>query len=67
MNYKTVLVAALTAGSLLLPVSGMAGDVNITKGMPSVDIMVNGEKVVIMRNQDQKNTVNPAFAKTSRK
>jgi rhodanese-related sulfurtransferase len=67
MNYKNVLVAALTAGSLMIPVGGMAGEVAITKGMPSVDIMVDGKKVTIMRNQDQKNTVNPAFAKTSRK
>ena len=29
--------------------------------------MHNGKKVTIMRNQDQKNIVNTAFAKTSRK
>ena len=67
MNYRNVLVAALTAGSLILPMGATAGEVGITKGMPSVDVMHNGEKVTIMRNQDQKNTVNPAFAKTSRK
>lgn len=67
MNYKTVLVAAVTAGSLILPIGAMAGGVNITPNVSSVDIMVDGKKVAIMRNQDQKNTVNPAFAKTSRK
>ena len=44
-----------------------AADVNITPGIASVDVMHNGKKVTIMRNQDQENTVNPAFAKTSRK
>jgi rhodanese-related sulfurtransferase len=42
-------------------------DVNIAAGLPSVDVMHNGQKVAIMRNQDQNNTVNPDFAKTSRK
>lgn len=63
MNYKNVLVAAFTAGSLMIPIGGMAGEVAITKGMLSVDVMHNGKKVTIMRNQDQKNTVIPAFAK----
>ena len=35
--------------------------------MTSVSVMHNGKKTSITRNQDQKNTVNPAFAKTSRK
>ena len=35
-------------------------------GVGSVDVMHGSEKVTIMRNQDQENTVNPAFAKTSR-
>lgn len=42
-------------------------DVKISPSMASVDVMHNGEQVTIQRNQDQKNTVNPAFAKTSRK
>lgn len=67
MKHTSVLVAALTAGSLIIPSAGMAGEVNITADIPSVEVMHNGEKVTIMRNQDQKNTVNPAFAKTSRK
>ena len=36
-------------------------------GLPSVEVVHKGEKVVIQRNQYQANTVNPAFAKTSRK
>lgn len=40
--------------------------VNITKDVAQVEAMHKGQKVTIMRNQDEKNTVNPAFAVTSR-
>lgn len=45
-----------------------AGDVavKITPTMATLDVMHNGKMVTIMRNQDQKNTVAPAFASTSR-
>ncbi len=48
--------------------AALAGDmkVKITPEIASVDVMHNGKKVTIKRNQDGKNTVNPAFAKTSR-
>lgn len=42
-------------------------DVGITKEIGSVDVIHNGKKITIMRNQDPENTVNPAYAKTSRK
>ena len=41
--------------------------VKITPTMGSVKVMHNGKSVTIMRNQDQKATVIPDFAKTSRK
>ncbi|MCP4492956.1 MAG: rhodanese-like domain-containing protein [Gammaproteobacteria bacterium] len=44
-----------------------AAAVNITPDMESITVKHNGVDTKIMRNQDQKNTVNPAFAKTSRK
>ncbi len=40
--------------------------VKITRDLASVDVMHDGKKVAIMRNQNNKNMVNPAFAKTSR-
>ena len=40
--------------------------VRITRDLPSLDVMHNGKMITIMRNQDPKNTVNPAYAKTSR-
>ena len=67
---KTLLATAIVSAALISPVSSFAAAavaVNIVKGMASVDVMHNGTKVTIMRNQNQKNTVNPAFAKTSRK
>ena len=55
--------AALPVG---LPVPP-ALEVNISADLASVDVMHRGRKVSIMRNQDQGNSINPEFAKTSRK
>ena len=68
--FKALVATTMITSALFAPLSVSAGDklaVNITKGMGSIDVMHNGKKVTIMRNQNQKNTVNPAFAKTSRK
>ena len=68
--FKALVATTIITSALFAPLSVSAGDklaVNITKGMGSLDVMHNGKKVTIMRNQDQKNTVNKAFAKTSRK
>ena len=45
----------------------IAAVVNITPEIESVTVIHGDKNVVIMRNQNQRNTVNPAFAKTSRK
>ncbi len=63
---KTLLV--ITA--LLVSAAAFAADtptVKITPDMASVDVLHNGKKTTITRNQNESNTVNPAFAKTSRK
>jgi rhodanese-related sulfurtransferase len=57
---------ALPTG-LVAPGASPILDVNITAALASVEVMHHGWKVTIMRNQDQNNTVNPDFAKTSRK
>ncbi len=57
---------AMTA-SLILTYPAIAQEVRITPDLDSVEVMHGGEKITIARNQDQENTVNPAFAKTSRK
>ncbi|MDH3830706.1 MAG: rhodanese-like domain-containing protein [Gammaproteobacteria bacterium] len=61
---SAVLGFALVQSSLVLA-ADMA--VKITPDIGEVTVMNHGKKVSITRNQDQKNTVNPAFAKTSRK
>ena len=67
MRTTKTLFAAAIATVLVAPVGAEDVAVQITAGVGSVDVMHGGETVTIMRNQDQKNTVNPAFAKTSRK
>ena len=64
------IATAIVSATLFAPVSLYAADkiaVKINADIASVDVMHNGRKVTIMRNQDQKNTVNPAFSRTSRK
>ena len=62
---------AAATGTLILVLAGnlSAADmaVGITRSMAKFEGTVNGEKITIMRNQNQSATVNPAFAKTSRK
>jgi len=66
MMKAQILVAAFAA-SLVLSANVSAGKpVGITKGMMDVTVKHDGKNVKITRNQDNKNTVNPAFAKTSR-
>jgi len=64
--HKLFAVTALITG-LFLPGLSLALDVNITADLPSVQVLHNGQKVTIMRNQNQDNWINPAFARTSRK
>ncbi len=65
MSQSISLASALMLGSVLSCVN--AAEVNITGEIESVTVRHGEQEVVIMRNQNQKNTVNPAFAKTSRK
>lgn len=47
--------------------SANALDVRISSEFEYLDVMHNGRKVRIQRNQDENNTVNPKYARTSRK
>ncbi len=67
MKTKTILVVPLATLLALAGASLQAAEVNITPDIESVPVMHGDKEFVIMRNQNQKNTVNPAFAKTSRK
>ena len=65
MSFRTWIITATAAA--MLPLSAHALDVNITPDVGSVAVKHGDGTVTIQRNQNQKNTVNPAFAKTSRK
>ena len=67
MKLRTLLVASTFLTSFAMSTAASALDVNITPDMPSIDVMHGGKMTTIMRNQNQDNNVNPAFAKTSRK
>ena len=65
INKAPIIGCALLLG---LPVMNLqAAEVNITPKVESVTVRHGESDVNIMRNQNQKNTINPAFAKTSRK
>jgi rhodanese-related sulfurtransferase len=63
---KVLTATALTVG-LVFSSTAFAAAVNITPDLESIVVMHSGKSVTLMRNQNEKNTVNPAFAKTSRK
>jgi len=65
-NYQSPASTALPT-ELLVPGTAPTLDVNITATLATLDVMHHGRKVTIMRNQNQNNTVNPDFARTSRK
>ena len=58
-------VSALALG-LMVAGTALAKPVGITPDLMSVTVMHGGRSVEIKRNQDNKATVDPAFAKTSR-
>ena len=69
-SIKTLVATSVLSAALLISAGTQAADkpaVGITPDITSVSVMHDGKKTTITRNQDQKNTVNPAFAKTSRK
>ena len=51
---------------LLLALEAYAEDVNITIELDKVEVMHQGQKITIQRNQDNANTINPVYARTSR-
>ncbi len=69
MKFSKPVSATAAVLTLLLIGDAFAADlaVGITRSMDKFEGTVNGNPVTIMRNQDQTATVNPAFAKTSRK
>jgi len=67
MKFRPLIAVSTLFAMLAMPMAASALDVNINADQPSVDVMHGGKKVTIMRNQDPNRTINPDFAKTSRK
>lgn len=67
MKLHKLLTSTAIAATVLFSSSAFSAAVNITPKLESISVMHGGKSVKIMRNQNQKNTINPAFAKTSRK
>jgi rhodanese-related sulfurtransferase len=67
MKMTTIITSGLIAASLAFSSAAMAGKpVNITPKMKDAKVTINGKTHTISRNQNNANTINPAFAKTSR-
>lgn len=66
MPKRTYLFPLWLLSALVFPVAALALDVNISADLPSVEVMHQGKKVVIMRQQNPANQINPEFALTSR-
>ncbi|HKK15078.1 MAG TPA: rhodanese-like domain-containing protein [Gammaproteobacteria bacterium] len=60
-------LAAIFVTTLLFPGPAYTAEVNITRDLESVEVLHKGRIITISRNQDAENTVNPRYAKTSRK
>ncbi len=70
-NKITYLAGVMLGAAALITLPGQvaAADlaVKITPEKASATVMHNGKKMTLMRNQDEKNEINPAFQVTSRK
>jgi rhodanese-related sulfurtransferase len=67
---KTLSAATTITAILVVSMNVIAADdvlIRITRDLPFLDVMHDGKMVTIMRNQDEKHTVNASYAKTSRK
>jgi rhodanese-related sulfurtransferase len=69
MRAKTIstLFLAAVVGTLTLDAAAADLAVGITRSMDKFEGTIDGKQITIMRDQDRSATVNPAFAKTSRK
>jgi rhodanese-related sulfurtransferase len=67
IKYLPLIASISLLPALLLEAAAEDLAVGITRSIAKFEGTVNGMPITIMRNQDQAATVNPAFAKTSRK
>jgi rhodanese-related sulfurtransferase len=60
----TAMIAILVVSTNAIALDSIL--VRITRDLPSLDVIHNGKKVTIMRNQDPTHTIDPSYARTSR-
>ena len=65
-KFAIAIIGLALAAVAPLGMAQEAKPVGITPEIMSVPFNIDGSQVEVMRNQDNNNTVNPAFAKTSR-
>ncbi len=65
-KFAIAIIGLALAAVAPLGMAQEAKPVGITPDIMSVPFNIDGSQVEVMRNQDNNNTVNPAFAKTSR-
>ena len=66
MKVIFLMLTLATSGLLSADLCADNKPVAITKDIMDVSVKYNGKSIKIQRNQDNSNTVNPDFAKTSR-
>jgi rhodanese-related sulfurtransferase len=66
-NLGRLVKSLIVIVALLTTAVAAALDVNITSDLESLEVIHNGKKVLIERVQDSENTVNPVYARTSRR
>ena len=65
-RFSSIFTGSIAIMVCLISPASNAAEVNITAEIESVSVQHGKNQVVIRRNQDSSNTINPAFAKTSR-
>jgi len=66
MKTKTIISLFILTGLFGLPIPGLSLDVKITPTLESVEVIHNGKRITIQRNQNTDNHINPSYSKTSR-
>ena len=61
----TTMIAILVVSTNVIAADDIL--IRITRDLPYLEVMHDGKMVTIMRNQDEKHTIDPMYAKTSRK
>ena len=65
-KFSVISTGILTA-LCIVGINASGDEIGISASITQVEVLHNGRKITIRRNQDPNNTINPLYAKTSRK